>query len=68
MSRIALVVGIDYYPRPNGLSSCVYDATSVGELLEYNGDRQKTRNFDCKVMRAKSKESWLTWIGGAPDR
>lgn len=55
MNKKALVVGINYYEQ-NSLNSCVKDARSIAEMLEYNQDN--TRNFDvnlCVACDAKSK-------------
>lgn len=43
MIRKALVVGIDDYPEPNRLETCVNDANAISNLLEFNEDG--SRNF-----------------------
>lgn len=51
-SRIALVVGIDNYQNVHPLSCCVSDATAVNDLLERNGDAERSKNFDTKLLVA----------------
>jgi len=50
--KIALVVGINYYPNSNPLYGCVNDAYEVKSVLERNGDG--SINFDVKLMTADS--------------
>lgn len=59
MNRIALVVGINYYSDvciPN-LSCCENDAKEVAGLLRFNGNKARTRNFDCDVEIACDERS-----------
>lgn len=51
-SRIALVVGIDNYRDINSLSCCVSDATAVNDLLGRNGDAERSKNFDTRLLIA----------------
>lgn len=51
-SRIALVVGIDNYRNINSLSCCVSDATAVNDLLGRNGDAERSKNFDTRLLIA----------------
>lgn len=44
----ALIVGIDHYPNPYGLSGCVNDAVELAQILETNGDGSP--NFDVRRM------------------
>lgn len=50
--RIALVVGIDNYLDIDSLSCCVSDATAVDDLLKRNGDTERSKNFDTKLLIA----------------
>jgi hypothetical protein len=52
----ALVVGIDDYDPPNGLTGCVNDAVELAALLETNGDGAP--NFD--VRRIIGSETRVT--------
>lgn len=54
MSRMALIVGVDYYSdnRVQNLSGCVNDAREVARLLKYNGDSCQSKNFDCEELYA----------------
>ena len=52
--KIALVVGINYYPSSNPLYGCVKDAYEVKSVLERNGDG--SINFDVKLMTADSEK------------
>lgn len=56
--RIALVVGIDYYPNNCHLYGCVSDAFNVKNILERHSDG--TPNFDCKIMAASSQRDEIT--------
>jgi len=46
--RIALIVGINYYPQGGTLYGCVDDAHAVRAVLERHGDGSV--NFDCKLL------------------
>ena len=48
MSRIALVVGINYYEHVSSLYGCVDDAHAVKAVLERHGGG--IINFDCKLL------------------
>lgn len=50
--KIALIVGINYYPNGGDLYGCVNDAYNVKSILERNADG--TVNFDCKLITASS--------------
>ena len=50
--KIALIVGINFYPYGKDLYGCVNDAYSVKSILERNSDG--TVNFDCKLITASS--------------
>ncbi len=50
--KIALIVGINYYPHGGDLYGCVNDAYNVKSILERNADG--TVNFDCKLITASS--------------
>lgn len=50
--KIALVVGINYYPHSGDLYGCVSDAYGVKSILDRNADGSV--NFDCKLMTASS--------------
>lgn len=50
--KIALIVGVNYYPNSNPLYGCVNDAYNVKSVLERNGDGSV--NFDVKLMTADS--------------
>lgn len=50
--KIALIVGINYYPSSNPLFGCVNDAYEVKSVLERNGDGSV--NFDVKLLTADS--------------
>ena len=50
--KIALIVGINYYPNGGDLYGCVNDAYSVKSILERNSDGSV--NFDCKLITASS--------------
>lgn len=50
--KIALIVGVNYYPNSNPLYGCVNDAYEVKSVLERNGDGSV--NFDVKLMTADS--------------
>src|SRR5659263_127542 len=50
--KIALIVGINYYPNGGDLYGCVNDAYSVKNILERNSDGSV--NFDCKLITASS--------------
>ena len=51
MTRKALVVGIDYYAHFTRLFGCVSDAHSIKKVLERHSDRDRTVNFDVKLLR-----------------
>ena len=51
MSKIALIVGIDDYPR--SLNGCVADATEITALLAVN--QSGSPNFECRTMFAPSQ-------------
>ncbi|HTQ06625.1 MAG TPA: caspase family protein [Polyangiaceae bacterium] len=53
MTRLALIVGIDYYEVGNPLHGCVSDAGKVRAVLERHDD--DSPNFDCKLMLAPDK-------------
>ncbi|AFM04720.1 hypothetical protein Fleli_2347 [Bernardetia litoralis DSM 6794] len=54
--KIALVVGVNYYPNGGDLYGCVNDAYNVKNILERNSDGSV--NFDCKLLTASnSRES-----------
>lgn len=48
--KIALIVGINYYPHGGDLFGCVNDAYNVKSILERNSDG--SINFDCKLLTA----------------
>ena len=50
--KIALIVGINYYPYGGDLFGCVNDAYNVKSILERDGDG--SINFDCKILTASS--------------
>lgn len=47
-TRIALIVGINYYEEGGPLYGCVDDAHAVKTVLERHGDG--SINFDCKIL------------------
>lgn len=51
--KIALIVGINYYPHGGDLFGCVNDAYNVKGILERNGDG--SINFDCKLLTASTR-------------
>lgn len=55
--KIALVVGINYYPHGGDLYGCVNDAYSVKSILERNADG--TVNFDCKLLTASNSREFI---------
>lgn len=57
-TKIALVVGIDYYEHINPLFGCASDALSVNEILERNGD--SSVNFDGKLLIGSSETQLVT--------
>ena len=54
-TRIALIVGIDYYKSGSNLFGCVRDAYSVASMLERNFDG--SINFDSKVLTSTNQEN-----------
>ncbi len=50
--KIALIVGINYYPFGSDLYGCVNDAYNVKSILERNSDG--TVNFECLLMTASA--------------
>lgn len=50
--KIALIVGINYYPNGGDLYGCVNDAYNVKGILERDGDG--SINFDCKLLAAST--------------
>jgi hypothetical protein len=50
--KIALIIGVNYYPNSNPLYGCVNDAYEVKSVLERNGDGSV--NFDVKLLTADS--------------
>lgn len=58
-NRIALIVGINHYSssRVGNLSGCVGDAERLNELLEYNGDNRRSRNFESRILLAKDEST-----------
>lgn len=50
--KIALVVGINYYPHSGDLYGCVNDAYSVNSVLSRHTDG--SINFECKLLVASS--------------
>lgn len=52
--KIALIVGINYYPNGRDLFGCVNDAYNVKGMLERNSDGSV--NFDCKLLTASSNK------------
>jgi hypothetical protein len=52
--KIALIVGINYYPNGGNLFGCVNDAYEVKNVLERNADG--SINFDCKLLTALSSK------------
>jgi hypothetical protein len=52
--KIALIVGVNYYPNSNPLFGCVNDAYEVKSVLERNGDG--SINFDVKLMTSDSSK------------
>jgi hypothetical protein len=51
--RLALIVGINYYPAGGDLYGCVSDAFAVKNSLERNADG--SINFDCKLLTASNE-------------
>lgn len=49
MMKIALVIGINDYPGMP-LYCAVNDATAIADVLAYNGDHVKSKNFDVKLQ------------------
>ena len=50
--KIALVVGINYYPNCGNLYGCVNDAHNVSSVLSRHSDGSP--NFDCKLLVSNS--------------
>lgn len=50
--KIALIVGINYYPHGGDLYGCVNDAYNVKGILERNSDGSV--NFECKLLTAST--------------
>lgn len=48
MTKMALIVGIDYYEHTTPLFGCVNDAQAVKSVLERNDDGKI--NFDCELL------------------
>jgi Caspase domain len=46
----ALVIGIDHYQEQSPLKCCVNDANEVAALLQHNGDKEKTSNFEVELL------------------
>lgn len=46
--RQALIIGIDKYPN-QPLSGCVNDAKAVAGILNYNGDAERSVNFEVRL-------------------
>ncbi|MGE0015495.1 MAG: caspase domain-containing protein [Candidatus Methanomethylophilaceae archaeon] len=60
LKKRALVIGIDDYPDGSKLHGCVNDASTIANLLEYNGD--KGRNFDVKKPNITNQNDLKTNI------
>ena len=58
MTRIALIVGIDYYENISPLFGCVNDAHSVKAMLERHD--AGLVNFDCKLLTATGPGSTVS--------
>ncbi|GGD05217.1 caspase family protein [Hyunsoonleella pacifica] len=58
ISKKALVVGVNYYDKFNGLSGCVKDANAVASALEHNDD-DKSLNFSINRIIATNSGSIL---------
>lgn len=50
--KMALVVGINYYPHSGDLYGCVNDAYGVNSVLSRHSDG--SINFECKLLVASS--------------
>ncbi|MDW3191637.1 MAG: caspase family protein [Cytophagales bacterium] len=59
MSRKAIVIGIDYYQNFDSLHSCELDAQGMSEVLSFDGNRKKDRNFQVDTYVANSPETAL---------
>lgn len=51
MAKKALLIGIDKYPEGYELSSCVNDVKCMSQSLRFNGDDQKSKNFDILIKK-----------------
>jgi hypothetical protein len=58
MSKVALVVGINYYEHQQQLHGCVKDANSIAELLKYH--ENDNSNFEVKYLSANDKSRAIT--------
>ena len=56
--RIALVVGINYYPNGGDLYGCVNDAYNVSSVLSRHSDGSV--NFDCKLLVSNSERDSIS--------
>jgi hypothetical protein len=56
--KIALIIGINYYPIGLDLHGCVNDAYSVKSILERDADGSV--NFDCRLLTASSSKDAIT--------
>ena len=54
MSRLALIVGVDYYAKYERLFGCINDARAVRGVLERHGDG--AINFECRLLEGVDGE------------
>jgi hypothetical protein len=57
---MAFIVGVDYYEVASPLYGCVSDARAVKDVLEFHGDGEKKRNFDCRLLAGTGPEAPVT--------
>lgn len=64
----ALIIGIDKY-KSQPLNGCVNDARAIAKLLKYNGDTDKSSNFEVKLSEnVKSRAALRGQIRNLFDR
>lgn len=62
--KMALVVGINYYPNARDLYGCVNDAHNVSSVLSRHSDG--SINFECKLLVSNSNRDSIS-RGGLKD-
>lgn len=56
--KVALIVGINYYPHSGNLYGCVKDAHNVSSVLSRHSDG--SINFDCKLLVSNSNRDSIS--------